>query len=272
MSDQNIISKSYKKLVLQIDHQNLSYIIVDLLTQKTIEVFLQKYQLYPTNNTILEDQLKKALTPLLDKNINFDQVIVLHHNHYNSLVPAAFFDPENLGLYLQYNTKVFESDLFVYDTIERYNLYNIYVPFVNLNNILLDIFKSFDYKNTTSILVQKILDLSKNKDENLVFVHYQNTHFEIVVVHNQKLLFYNSFEHKTVEDFIYYLLFTFEQLKLNPEHIKTYFIGNITQNDAAYKTAYTYIRYVFLYNLQEFATKNGASVSENSKHFILFQA
>ena len=93
-----------------------------------------------------------------------------------------------------------------------------------------------------------------------------------MVVHNQKLLFYNSFEHKTVEDFIYYLLFTFEQLKLNPEHIKTYFIGNITQNDAAYKTAYTYIRYVFLYNLQEFATKNGASVSENSKHFILFQA
>jgi hypothetical protein len=38
-------------------------------------------------------------------------------------------------------------------------------------------------------------------------VHFSEGHFEIIVIQNQKLLLFNSFDYQT-EDFIYYVLFT----------------------------------------------------------------
>jgi hypothetical protein len=48
-------------------------------------------------------------------------------------------------------------------------------------------------------------------------VHFSEGHFEIIVIQNQKLLLFNSFDYQTPEDFIYYVLFTAEQLSLNPK-------------------------------------------------------
>ena len=83
--------------------------------------------------------------------------------------------------------------------------------YVNINNFLLDQFHSFEYKNVNSILVKKIVEISIGNLDKEVFIHIQKEHFEIVVVRNQQLLLFNSFEYSTPEDFIYYILFTFRQ-------------------------------------------------------------
>ena len=70
----------------------------------------------------------------------------------------------------------------------------MYVPYVNINNVLLDVFSDFDYRHTSSILIEKLLDLSKNDDDRQMFVHFEEKSFEIIVVQNRKLLFYNSFD------------------------------------------------------------------------------
>ena len=91
----------------------------------------------------------------------------------------------------------------------------VYIPYVNINNFFIDQFGTFDYKHANSILVSKLLDASKNNDNKKMIVHFNPGHFEIIVIQNQKLLLFNSFEYKTPEDFIYYLLFTAEQLNMN---------------------------------------------------------
>ena len=272
MLNQPITTKTYKKLIIKIDALHLSYVVTDLLTQKAIYIKTIKFEIFCATIKVLDEQVKNSLKELLSLDIVFDEVLVLHNNNYNCFIPAALFCEEKLSIYLQYNTKTFDSDTYAFDYLQRYNIYNVYVPFTTINNVLLDIWPEFNYKNANSVLVQKILDLSKNKEHNLAFIHYQNNHFELVVVNNQKLILYNSFEHKTVEDFIYYLLFAFEQLKLNPENIVTYFIGNIQNTHPAYLMAYKYIRYVSIYNTSVFATNNGASIHENLEHFILLHA
>ena len=67
-------------------------------------------------------------------------------------------------------------------------------------------------------------------------------HFEIIVTHGSKFLMYNYYEGTTEEDFIYYILFTAEQLELNPETFKLSIFGNINKNDSFYKIAYKYVR------------------------------
>ena len=50
---------------------------------------------------------------------------------------------------------------------------------------------------------------------NFMYVNVSYTNLEIVVFKNKKLELYNIFCFSTKEDFIYYILFVAEQLKLN---------------------------------------------------------
>jgi hypothetical protein len=139
-----------------------------------------------------------------------------------------------------------------------------------MNNFFIDQYGSFEYKHANSVLVSKLLDLSKNNEERKMFVHVSESHFEIIVVQNQKLHLFNSFEYKTPEDFIYYILFTAEQLQLNPENFKLELLGVIVENDAFYQIAYKYIRNISLFDVSDF--KNNFTEKENREHFILLHS
>jgi hypothetical protein len=143
---------------------------------------------------------------------------------------------------------------------------------VNINNFFIDQFGTFDYKHATTILVSKLLIGSKNNPEKKVVVHINSGHFEIIVVQNQKLLFFNSFEYTTPEDFLYYILFTAEQLDLNPEEFPLELIGKIDTESEYYQLAYKYIRNVSLLNVSELQAKNTFSEADNRTHFILFNS
>jgi len=143
---------------------------------------------------------------------------------------------------------------------------------MHIHNLLVDHFGSFSYKHSHSLLVSKLLDLSKNVDVKKMIVHMQMGHFEIVIVQNQHLLLYNSFEYKSPEDLIYYVLFSAEQLNLNPESLRLEFMGAIKETDDYFKIAYKYIRDVSLFDVTDLQNNNSFTVAENLKHFILLQS
>lgn len=268
ISSSDITQKTYKKLVIQVALNAFSFCVIDLITSKV----LHTHELNLEKNKVIEEQLWRAFVeyPILTK--NYDEVVVLHNNNLNAFVPTSLFDKNFLASYLQYNTKVFETDYFTYDNITPYELNNVYVPFMNINNFLLDQFESFDYKNSNSVLVKKCIDFSKNKDEKQVFVHIQKDCFEIIVVKNQELILFNSFLYSTAQDFIYYLLFTCEQLQLNPETINVQFLGNCSENDSNFKIAFTYIRNCSLLDVSNLANGFGATETAIRNHFTLYHS
>ena len=268
VTSNDITQRNYKKLSIQVSLSGLSFCVFDTITNKIVvhnSVAFKK-------NEVIDSQLWNAFVENTILSKSYDEIIVLHDNNINTFVPKYLFDSDNIASYLQYNVKVFETDFFAFDEIDTYEINNIYVPFVNINNFLLDQFESFNYKNTNSILVQKILDKSKNIDEKQVFVHFQENHFEIVVVKNQELLLFNSFEYATAEDFIYFILFTFEQLQLNPELIPINLFGAISKEDSFYKIAYKFIRNCNLLDVSNNAKTYDVSEKDMSTHFILFNS
>lgn len=262
----NITDKTYKKLTIQVSLNGLSFCVFDTLSGKPIVLKKIHFNSFERSAKI-EDLFAKVVLDNEELKDKYDETIVLHSNNLSTFVPKALFDEEFLGSYLQYNTKVFETDFFVFDAIEKYEMNNIYIPYVNMNNFFIDQFGSFDYKHSNSILVSKLLDLSKNKEERKMFVHVNESHFEIIVVQNQKLQLFNSFDYKTPEDFIYYILFTAEQLQLNPENFKLELLGSISEADEFYKIAYKYIRNTILFDVSDF--KNQFTENENREHFTL---
>jgi hypothetical protein len=183
-------------------------------------------------------------------------------NNLATIVPTALYDDERKRMYLKFNSQLEGNELIMTDTLTNLEAKNVFaIPFV-LKSKLDSLYKKINYHHFSSGLIENILAQNKNQSKKKLIVHVQPTHFETIVIEGRKLLFYNTFQHHSPEDFIYYLLFVCEQLTLNPENIETLFVGEIEKNSAIYSLTQKYVRnlkfgerkddFDFSYQLQTF--------------------
>jgi hypothetical protein len=267
----SITEKKYKKLSIQVSLTGLSFCCFDTLNNTIVSLNEAHFDSFH-KATKIEELFTDAFRDFPELKDSYDEILIIHNNNLSTFVPTPLFDENFLGSYLQYNTKVFETDFFAFDEIPNYQMNAVYIPYVNINNFFIDRFGSFEYKHANSILVKTLLDLSKNNDEKKMIVHFNPGHFEIMVIQNQKLLLFNSFDYQTPEDFIYYLLFTAEQLNMNPESFKLELLGSIAEEDEFYAIAFKYIRNVSILDVTDLQKNNTFSTAQNQKHFILFHS
>lgn len=239
----NLKSHSIKELSIQIRLSGLSFCILNRSNSKVeyLKRFDFKSKLTPEAVLIkLQDVISNE--PLLSQ--TFDSVLALFQNELSNLVPEEFFEEQNAADYLKFSSKIIKTDFISHDKIEVNNSINVFVPYVNINNYLFDIYGEFEYKHASTILLEQILRTKEASGVDKMYINVEPFQFELVVVKNGKFQLYNTFDYFTKEDFIYFILFTIEQLKLNPESVIIKLTGKIIKDDALYQLLYTYIRYV----------------------------
>ena len=198
---------------------------------------------------------------------DFETVNVIHQNNLSTLVPNQYFKKSNLNNYLKYSIKTIATDLIVYDELNTIKAKNVYIPFVNINNFIFQNFGEFEYKHHSSILIEKLV-LQSNNSLNF-FINISQSLFDIVVIKDSKILFYNIFEYQTKEDFIYYILFTLEQLDLSTETTNISIIGAINEQSELYKILYTYIRNISFLNSKKTIFNNQTEIDKHSNFILL---
>ena len=245
LQNKNVTNSNNIKLSIQISLSGLSFCILNPETN-TI-TFLKEINFEKKLNPLeLLDALKEQFNthPILTEN-QYD-VCVIHDNNLSALVPKPLFQEDNMADYLKFSSKILKSDFITYDELLQNDSINVYVPYININNYIYDVFGEFTYKHVSTVLISSILQIEKNTESPKAYVNVSKTHFELIIIEKAKLIFYNSFEYTTKEDFIYYILFTAEQLKLNPENVNLICIGAIEKNNPLYNIVYKYFRFVFL--------------------------
>ncbi|WP_242205816.1 DUF3822 family protein [Aestuariivivens insulae] len=256
------------RLSIQISLSGLSFCILDKNTNNVTVLKDFKFE-KKLNPLEVLDYLKHLFTTEATLNQTFSSVNVIHTNELSTLVAKDLFNEDCLADYLKFNAKILKSDFIAYDTINGHNMVNVYVPYVNINNFIYDTFGAFTYKHFSTVLIENILSIEKNATELKVYVHVGINHFEIVATDQGKLLLYNTFDYKTKEDFIYYILFTFEQLKLDPETHRLVLLGNISKDSELYDIAYKYIRHVGFGNRNSNHKLNEESANKHANFIIL---
>ena len=86
--NQDITQKTYKKLCFEVSYSDLSFCVIDLISNKIIT-----YKSYSINkNNVLEEELWKIFVenPILDD--KYDDVVVLHNSNLNTLVPSSLLE------------------------------------------------------------------------------------------------------------------------------------------------------------------------------------
>ncbi len=232
-----------QELSIQISLNGLSFCI--LQTDTNTITYLQHFELKQKQTPFqILDELKLKLNTEKELQNKFKAIHVVYINELSTLVPKPLFNEDALADYLKFNSKILKTDFIAHDDILINNSVNVYVPFMNLNNFLYETYGAFAYKHYSTILIEQILKKEKHAQDQKMHVHINKNHFEIIVINNGNLVLYNTFDYKTKEDFIYYILFAAEQLSLNPETLIFEFIGNINEDDDLYSVAYKYIRHI----------------------------
>jgi hypothetical protein len=232
------------KLSIQFNLDGFSFSIYNIISKK--EVYFREYEF--ENSQVTPENLLLKIKDIFNTDTqlqnDFSSVIVIHQNNLSVLVPSRYFNKKELASYLNFNIKKLTIDYIAFDSLEVLESKNIYIPYVNINNYLFQNFGEFEYKHHSTVLIEKLLNSTNNKEKTM-FVNVSKTSLDIVVIENNQLILFNTFSYDTKEDFIYYILFVAEQLNLNVNKFSLHFTGKVNLEDAIYKITYKYIKNVY---------------------------
>lgn len=231
---------------IQAGLNGLSFCVLDTITNKILAFERVNFKTQLTPYLMLKE-LKEKLSKQGDIGNNFSEVLVIHKNNMFSLVPKPLFNKEELPNYLKFNAKIMANDLIAYDEIPNQDIVNVYVPYTNVNNYIFELFGAFEFKHSGTVLINTILNQNRTTTEPVCYVQVSEREMEMMVIADKKLLFYNQFEFKNKEDFLYYLLFSLEQLQMDLEKVQLKLFGAVEEGDPIYELCFKYIEHVAVF-------------------------
>jgi len=233
-------SKHYK-LYVELSNSGLKHTVYN--TENNTFIGLEEYQFSDIHNDYsLVEPLKDIITNNPIYKNEFKAIYIAVVNNRSTLVPNAIFKPEKLENFHHFNFTKQEEDQFFSDQIINLSAHNIY----SIPDFITDIFSSLkhvNFKHFSSALIESsLLEAKKQKALSVLHVHILPSSFQVIAIKNQQLELYNSFIYQSSEDFIYYLLFVLDQLKINNEEASVLLTGHVEKNSVIYSILYKYIK------------------------------
>ena len=214
-------------LTLSVGLNSISLSVFDLASGELI-----KFDKSNFNNPLSIDRMLNELKDILNKNEldfkKFENIKLLQQNNLSVLVPGELYSEKQKRTYLKYNTQIRNDDFIAVDNLNNLKIKNIYIPYININNYLVDLFKNIEYFHYDTELLNKLYEIRRNEE---FFVHVDNRQIKIIVFEKDKLNFFNSYEIDNSSDIIYYVLLVLKEKKLNVDKTEIIYIYDYEYDD-----------------------------------------
>ena len=252
MQSREIKIKPSTNLLIKLGSYNLSLILSDT-KGNIIQYISEKFE-----EKIEPKKLSEKLDLVINKsqiiNSNVIKVKLIVHNKLSSLVPLNLFQEELSLEYLKFNSKLIDGDFAAHDLIDEIEAVNVFLPFVNVNNYLLEKFGSFNYYHYSTILIKKLIKYNSSKEIS-IYANIQSNNFHVIILKNKKLIYYNIFDFKEKEDILYFLLFVLKQNKIDQNKHKLSMLGKIKKESETYLLLTKFINNIEILNPKEEITR-----------------
>lgn len=238
-------SKDNYILTIQYSLDGLSFVIFNTKEQKFL--CLKHYNI--AENEVALDTLLIELQAKENWKLNdFKKVNLLIDNYTNTFVPNDFFQEENKENYLKLLSRD-EIHHIQTDKLKTIDAVNIYCLKEDIATLSSQFSGKISVLHNSTILIESLVkEFSQRNQEVRAFVNVKNNKYELTIINNSTLIFHNYFNFNTKEDFLYFILFTFEQLKIDNETIPLYFMGFIEEQSPIMELCAHYIRNIRFFN------------------------
>jgi hypothetical protein len=173
----------------------------------------------------------------------YSSVVIFYESLNTTLVPSPLYLNDEKKNFADFNFKSGSGLQVFSEKIRNLDSYIIY----SVHEAILDFWAGV-YPNHTSFshagrFIDLVLLFNKNTPlQKKVFINLRKSCVDIAVPEGNKLLFFNSFEFRTREDFIYYVIFVMEQLAINPAEAELMLTGFIEKNSPMFDILNKYVK------------------------------
>ena len=229
-------------LTIQYSLDGLSFVIFDTEEQKFVSL---KHYHFSEKDISLEDIIKELQQKEGWNLDEFKNVKILIDNNLNTLVPKEYYHKESERDYLKLLD--INSDKINSDSMSN-GIYNIYPIPSDIDNVL-KLSDKIKIYHASSIKIESLIkEFSERIQGTRAFVNVKNNSYELTIIDDTKLIFHNYFSFNTKEDFLYFILFTFEQLKIDNETVALYFMGLVEEKSTIVELCSRYVRNIRFFN------------------------
>ena len=235
-------SLSYN-ITIQCSLDGFCFVVHDIEENKIVDI-----ELYQTSETgdenIIMDALEKAVFKkgLYEKPLHSVRFIV--SNRLNTLIPEELFEKQHLESYFRFSHDLPQGHTLFCETLPQLNSVNIFALPAMQEKRIFGLWNNISITHQSSVFLNGVMAEDSGDDKTVVYVNVNSRTFDLAVVSDGKLLFFNNFNFNTKDDFIYYLMFALEQQQLSGQDVPVCFSGLITGNSEIIKLCERYIKHI----------------------------
>lgn len=171
----------------------------------------------------------------------FEKVNICILNNQFTLIPESFANATDINELLNFtNGQSIAGKSFTHKTKQcnfSYKLSNDWIDFFGKT------FPNASIRHSGAVQISLLFEQFSLLSTNL-FLAIHTSQIEISVKKNNQFLFYNVFSFESEEDILYYILFTIEQLELNPLSSKLVVAAELETKNSLIKSIKKYIKEV----------------------------
>ena len=228
------LSKSYH-LSIEVQKSYISYCILDIENLNYVLLEHVNYKHEQSNSFSI------FLTSLINNNdilkASYSSISIAFSSFPSTIIPLELFEEKNKRKVLEFNTDNI-GEIFT-NTIFYHNAKIIYSVPKEITTIFNTFFPDAHYNCMQNVIIHQYSQYEKKGDH--IYINVNKQHYSIVVFKNRKLILTNTFKFSTKEDFLYYILFSIEQLGLDIDEINVFFSGKISNKNEEFKLISQYI-------------------------------
>lgn len=228
-------------ITIQCSLDGFCFVVYDRELNRIVDL-----QLYQTAESDDECALLKAVEKhCYDQGLygqTFHSLRYLVSNRFNTLIPEHLFDEEHIDYLLQFNHLLPHNYEAFHDPLPEIQAVNMFAVPAKLAQRLRNNWPDLLITHESSVFLRSVLQMRPEESDTNVYLYVKSRDFDMAIVREGQLLFFNNFKFKTKEDFAYFLMFTLEQQQLAGQDIPVYFTGLITNNSGIINLCERYIR------------------------------
>ncbi|TRX70943.1 DUF3822 family protein [Carboxylicivirga sp. M1479] len=174
----------------------------------------------------------------------YKKVLFLYESTKATLVPSALYDQSKHHELFALNHSATDDEIeLTAQKIRMADAWNLFSIPRFMYHLVKTQFESVSFYQHYSPFVETCLLASQKKQgESVMHISVHEHFFDLVVLKNRKMVLCNSYNYKHLNDFLYFVLFAFEQLALDAKQTQVILHGISNKQNPLYKELKKYLQ------------------------------
>lgn len=231
-------------LSLQVFLKGLSFCVLDREKNKFIALGHYYYKHIVSYNKILE-----IISQMFEENeilkLPYIHTKIIFNTKKFTFIPSAFYKPKTTKQMFEFNHTIEKNE----QLLTNYLFSNSsYVLFAIPNFIKTWINKTIPnakiYHQSVPFIDEILLNTKTQPTQENIYINMHHSFFDVAFVKNACLKLYNSYTYKSDNDFKYFVLNIYDQLKLSPTTVPIIFSGFANKNDNKIEQIRKFVKHI----------------------------